>query len=107
MPQAVCEINPMNIWMSFAISSKPPFDNPRVRRAIALSLDRGAFVDILGDGRWDIGTALLPAPKQWGMPRDMIEKLPGYDLDVTKSRAEGQTIMRSLGYDRITASASK
>jgi peptide/nickel transport system substrate-binding protein len=64
-----------------------------------MSLDRKAFVDILGNSQWDIGTALLPAPEgQWAMPREMMEQLPGYDPDVTKSRAEAQTIMRSLGY---------
>jgi peptide/nickel transport system substrate-binding protein len=99
MPQAVCEIDPMNVSINLSISRKPPFDDSKVRRAIALSLDRKALVDILGEGQWDIGTALLPAPEgQWAMPREMMEKLPGYDPDVKKSRAEAQTIMRSLGY---------
>jgi peptide/nickel transport system substrate-binding protein len=99
MPQAVCEVTPMNVSMNLSISRKPPFDDPKVKRAIALSLDRKALVDILGEGQWDIGTALLPAPEgQWAMPREMMEKLPGYDPDVQKSRAEAQTIMRSLGY---------
>jgi peptide/nickel transport system substrate-binding protein len=99
MTQVVCEVNPMNVSMNLSISRKPPFDNPRVRRAIALSLDRKALVDILGDGQWDTGTALLPAPEgEWGMPKEMMEKLPGYDSDVTKSRVEAQKIMRSLGY---------
>ena len=99
MPQAVCEINPMNVSMNLSIARKPPFDNAELRRAIALSLDRKAFVDILGDGQGDIGTALLPAPEgQWSMPKEMMEKLPGYDPGVKKSRAEAQNIMRSLGY---------
>ena len=29
---------------------KPPFDNPDLRRAVALSLDRKAFIDILHAG---------------------------------------------------------
>ena len=99
MPQAVCEINPMNVSMTLSITQKPPFDNPDFRRAIALSLDRKAFIDILGDGQGDIGTALLPAPDgQWGMPKEMMEKLPGYGADVKSSRAQAQQIMRSLGY---------
>jgi peptide/nickel transport system substrate-binding protein len=99
MPQAVCETTPMNVSMNLSIGQKPPFDKPEVRRAIALSLDRKAFIDILGDGQGDIGTALLPAPEgQWAMPKEMMQKLPGYDPDVQKSRAEAQTMMRSLGY---------
>jgi hypothetical protein len=29
----------------------PPFDNPELRRAMALTLDRQAFIDILSDGQ--------------------------------------------------------
>jgi peptide/nickel transport system substrate-binding protein len=99
MPQAVCEVNSMNVSMTLSVTQKPPFDNQELRRAIALSLDRKAFIDILGDGQGDIGTALLPAPEgQWGMPKDMMEMLPGYGADVKSSRAQAQQIMRSLGY---------
>jgi peptide/nickel transport system substrate-binding protein len=99
MPQAVCEVTPMNVSMNLSITRKPPFDKIEVRRAIAKSLDRKAFIDILGEGQGDIGTALLPAPEgQWAMPKEIMEKLPGYDPDVNKSRAEAQNIMRSLGY---------
>jgi peptide/nickel transport system substrate-binding protein len=99
MPQAVCETTPMNVSMNLSIGQKPPFDKPELRHAVALSLDRKAFIDILGDGQGDIGTALLPAPEgQWAMPKEMMQKLPGYDPDVQKSRAEAQTMMRSLGY---------
>jgi len=99
MPQAVCETHPMNVSMNLSIAEKPPFDNAKLRRAIAMSLDRQAFIDILGDGHGDVGTALLPAPEgQWSMPKAMMAKLPGYDPDTHKSRAEAQGIMHSLGY---------
>src|SRR5437762_5952464 len=99
MPQAVCEITPMNVSMNLSIARKPPFDNAELRRAIALSLDRQAFIDILGDGQGDIGTAMLPAPEgQWAMPKEIMQKLPGYDPDIAKSRAEAQKIMQTLGY---------
>src|SRR5205085_6085756 len=42
---------------------------------------------------------MLPGPEgQWAMPKEMREKLPGYDPDVAKARAEAQKIMQSLGY---------
>jgi peptide/nickel transport system substrate-binding protein len=85
MPQAECEITPMNVSMNLSITRNPPFDKAELRRAIAMSLDRQAFVDILGDGQGDIGTALLPAPEgQWAMPKEIMAKLPGYDPDVKK-----------------------
>jgi peptide/nickel transport system substrate-binding protein len=99
MPQAVCETVPMNVAFNLAMTQKPPFDDLALRRAIAMSIDRQAFIDIFGDGQGDIGTAMLPAPEgQWAMPKEMMNDLPGYDRDAKRSRAEAQKIMRSLGY---------
>ena len=51
MPQAVCELSPGMIPRHVLINrDKPPFDNPDLRRAMALSIDRKAFVDILAQG---------------------------------------------------------
>src|SRR5215831_18268438 len=77
----------------------PPFDNPEMRRALALSLDRKAFIDILTEGHGDIGGVMQPPPEGvWGMPPDMLKSLPGYDPDVQKNRAEARNIMEKLGY---------
>ena len=34
----------------------------------------------------------------WGMPKEILEAVPGYGPDVEKNRAEGRAIMRELGY---------
>jgi len=79
--------------------NKPPFDNPDLRRAVSLTLDRKAFIDILADGQGQIGSAMQPPPDGlWGMPPDMLATLPGYSPDVAASRAEARTIMEKLGY---------
>ena len=66
---------------------------------MALALDRKAFIDILSDGKADIGGVMLPPPEgAWGMPPEMLETLPGYSADVEKSRAEARKIMEGLGY---------
>jgi peptide/nickel transport system substrate-binding protein len=99
MPSAICETGALNVAPNLLITQKPPFDNVELRKAIAMSIDRKALVDILGDGQGDIGTAMLPAPEgQWSMPAEMRGKLPGYGADVAASRAEAQKIMQSLGY---------
>jgi peptide/nickel transport system substrate-binding protein len=77
----------------------PPFDNTMLRRAISLALDRKAFIDILGNGHGDIGTAMLPPPEGvWGMPPQMLATLPGYGPDIAANRAEARKIMEGLGY---------
>src|SRR5438876_545726 len=79
--------------------SKPPFDNPELRRAMGLTLDRRAFIDILGDGQGEIGGAMQPPPGgSWGMPPEVLQTLPGYGSDVAKNRTEAREIMRKLGY---------
>jgi peptide/nickel transport system substrate-binding protein len=99
MPEAVCEVTPENVAPNLLITRKPPFDNLDLRRAIAMTIDHKAFIDILGEGQGDVGTAMLPAPEGlWAMPKEMMEKLPGYDPDLQKSREEARKIMQSLGY---------
>jgi len=99
-PQALCEMTAGSANRHLLVNrDKPPFDNPELRRAMALSLDRKAFIDILTLGQGDIGGAMLPAPEGvWGMPPDMLKTLPGYDPDVAKNRAEARKIMEKLGY---------
>jgi len=99
MPSAICETEPLNVAPNLLITQKPPFDNLDLRRAIAMSIDRKALIDILGEGEGDISTAMLPAPEGvWAMPLEMRQSLPGYDPDVAKSRAAAQAIMQKLGY---------
>jgi peptide/nickel transport system substrate-binding protein len=49
-PQAICEVAPLNANRTLIINREvPPFDNPQIRRAMALSRDRKAFIDIMDD----------------------------------------------------------
>jgi hypothetical protein len=76
-----------------------PFDKPELRRAVALTIDRKAFVDTLTEGKGDFGGVMLPPPEGvWGMPADMLKGLPGYNPDVPKNHAEARGIMEKLGY---------
>jgi peptide/nickel transport system substrate-binding protein len=100
MPTAICEESPGSINRNLIVNrDKPPFDNPDLRRAMALSLDRKAFIDIISDGKGQIGGVMQPAPAGiWGMPPDLLKSLPGYDPDVQKNRARARQIMEGLGY---------
>ena len=97
---AVCTISTDNGARNLIINpSKPPFDNAELRRAVSLTLDRKAFVDILVDGQGLIGGVMQPPPDGvWGLPPEKLAELPGYDPDVQKNRAEARAIMEKLGY---------
>jgi len=99
-PEAICEVAATNINRTLGINrDKPPFDNPDLRRAMTLTLDRQAYIDILTEGKGDIGAVMQPPPEgAWGMPPEILRTLPGYDPDVRKNRAEARRIMEKLGY---------
>src|SRR5438477_1712595 len=83
--QEVCHMAPTNVLRSVIINREAaPFGKPEVRRAIALTLDRQAFIDTLTQGKGIIGGALLSPPfGVWGMPPELMKTLPGYCHDVT------------------------
>ena len=98
-PTAICEIAPINVSTNLIINREnPPFNNIELRKAMAMALDRKAFIDIIFQGQADAGGALLPPPEGvWGMPKEMLKTIPGYG-DVNKSREQARAIMTKLGY---------
>jgi peptide/nickel transport system substrate-binding protein len=99
-PQAICETAPLNASRNLIINrDAPPFGDEEIRRAMALALDRQAFIDILDAGQGDIGGAMLPPPAGvWGLPPEMLKGLSGYDPDIEKNRAAARAIMEQAGY---------
>jgi peptide/nickel transport system substrate-binding protein len=100
VPQAICEMTTTGANRHLLVNyHSPPFDNPDLRRAMSLSLDRKAFVDILAQGQGEIGGVLQPPPEGlWGLLPDQLQQLPGHGPDVPQNRAEGRQIMQKLGY---------
>jgi len=100
VPGAMCAMYTGNVPRNLLVNrNAPPFDKPDLRRAMSLSIDHQVFIDILGEGKGDIGGVMQPPPSGvWGMPSEMLRALPGYDPDVAKSRAEGRRLMEKLGY---------
>jgi peptide/nickel transport system substrate-binding protein len=99
-PNAICELVPGNASTNLIVNrDAPPFDNPDLRRAMALALDRKSFIDILAEGQGDIGGAMQPPPAGvWGMPPDLLASVPGYAPDVKKNRDAARAVMTQLGY---------
>ena len=99
-PYAQCTMRRTNVDTNLIINRDvAPFDNPDIRRALALSLDRKSFNDIINEGQGRIGAAMLPPPEGvWGMPNEALETLTGYGSNVEKNRDEARAIMRKLGF---------
>ena len=99
-PDAICELPAGSVSTNLIVNrTVPPFDNPDIRRAMALTIDRQAFIDILTEGKGQSAAAMPPPPGAlWGMPPEMLAKLPGYGSDVAANRTEARAIMQRLGY---------
>src|SRR5262249_35790542 len=99
-PNAICELKTNNGTNNLLLNrDKPPFDNADLRKALALTIDRKAFVDIMTEGQGKVGGREAAAAggaggKAGGHPG----AIPGYDPDVQKNRAEAREIMKKLGY---------
>src|SRR5260370_38248858 len=99
-PNAVCEMTNSGLQINLMVNRiNPPFDNPDIRKAMALAIDRKPFNTILMEGHGLLGGAMLARPVgEWGMPPDMVSSLTGYGPDSEKNIAQAQAIMHKLGY---------
>ncbi len=99
-PKAVCSQEPTNVSTNLIVNRDvAPFNDPDIRLAMALSLDRKAFIKILSEGEANVGGTMLAAPEGvWGLPKDMLEKLPGYGPDIEKNREQARALMAKHGY---------
>ena len=99
-PHAVCDLVTTNVSTNLIVNqAKPPFDNAKIRKAMVFSIDRQAFIDILGHGQTVQGGAMMPPPEGvWGMPPEFLKTVAGYDPDVAGNRAKARKIMEGLGY---------
>jgi peptide/nickel transport system substrate-binding protein len=102
-PNAICEMTTTGVLINLLVNRvNPPFDNPDIRKAMSLALDRKAFNTILMEGNARMGGAMLPkAQGEWGMPPEMVTSLPGYGTDTDRNISEAQAIMQKLGYSDV------
>src|SRR6266478_5337108 len=100
VPEAICELTPTPVAFNLLVNrDAAPFDEPDIRRAMQLTIDRKSFLDILVEGQGDIGGAMQPPPGGlWGLPPEMLQTLPGYGSDLAANRAAARKLMEKHGY---------
>ena len=77
---------------------RPPFDNPAVRRAVSLAMDRHGYVQSVRHGGAVVGAGLMPKPLGfWGLSDPDLKTLPGYRNSAT-DKAEARRLLAGAGF---------
>lgn len=84
-----------NFWAVQLNTKTPPFDDPQVREAVNLAIDRQAAIQFQGGGRRG---ASMPPSGQWGLPDAELDSLPGFG-DKAAERARARELLARAGYD--------
>jgi peptide/nickel transport system substrate-binding protein len=99
-PEATCEFAMTGVSANLLVNrEKAPFDNPKLREAMMLTLDRDAMVKIVSGGNAAISGAMLPPPSGvWSEPTEKFMTLPSYAGTIEERREKAIKIMAELGY---------
>jgi ABC-type transport system substrate-binding protein len=82
-------------WMN---NKKKPMDDPRVRRAFHLVLDKAVLVDVVKDvAPMMVGGFIYPF-SEFATPKDQLVKRVGYQDDPTAAIKEAKALMAAAGY---------
>src|SRR5215831_5988401 len=83
------------IWIN---NTKKPFDDPRVRRAMHLALDRPALVDVVKDiAPMLVGGFIYPF-SEWATPPPQLSERLGYQADPTAAFKEAKQLLAAAGH---------
>jgi peptide/nickel transport system substrate-binding protein len=80
-----------------------PFDDPRVRRALSLAIDRWGGNESLSKITFVKATGGFLRPGyEYALPEAEILKIPGYDLNIEKSRVEARRLLKEAGAENLS-----
>jgi peptide/nickel transport system substrate-binding protein len=77
-------------------AARAPFDDIRVRKAIAYSINHDEALKVLMDGDGVVGGLLIPG--QWSISAEELATIPGYGKDIEANRAEARKLLAEAGF---------
>ncbi len=92
-------VQKFTIMSNFAMelnARRKPWDDPRVRLAVSLAIDRAAAVKVLTQGEGQVGGILRP-DSQWALPRAELEKIPGYSANKAQELEQAKRLLAEAG----------
>jgi peptide/nickel transport system substrate-binding protein len=91
------------VLMAAINHQKKPFDDPRIRRALSLALDRYEGSKALSRTAIVKEVAGVQVPgTEFATPPDELAKLAGYGRDINKSRAEARRLLKEAGAENLS-----
>jgi len=97
-PDAVVALGPRAGWDTFVMNvSKPPFNDARVRKAVALATDREKMTEIAAEG-WGVPGGYIGPHTPYGLPLEELQKYPQFGEDMAKRQAEAKRLVAAAGY---------
>jgi len=97
-PDAVVALGPRAGWDSFVMNnSKPPFNDPRLRRAVALATDREKMIEIAAEG-WGVPGGYIGPHTPYGLALEELKQYPQFGEDMAKRQAEAKRLVAEAGY---------
>ena len=74
-----------------------PWDDPRVRLAASLAIDRDEAVKVLTKENGAVGSMMHPGGS-WALPEDELRRIPGFGRNKDQERQEARRLLAEAGY---------
>lgn len=97
MPNIVVQTSKPMLGDSLTLNvQKRPFNDPRVRKAISLSIDRQSYIRSVRQGMATLAAPMPPG--SWAIPADELANLPGYRQPKDADVAEARRLLAEAGF---------
>jgi peptide/nickel transport system substrate-binding protein len=98
VPDAVVAIGPRAGWDTLVMNlSKPPFQDPRMRHAVALATDREKMIAMAAQG-WGVLGGYIGFHTPYGLPLEALKQYPQFRDAMTARQAEATRLVGEAGY---------